>query len=175
VGVDLKVGSAAEGGRWWVVGGGRGKPPGEKGSVFSPCWIRARTKGEGGNLSDENETDRAWSDSIETFPKSSVSPAADEREPPVLLPDPQDTLVGGGGTKDLKELFCLISALLLDMVSPFPPIRLRMSLPADLKSVVCDVSHFDPIRGDLTCPALRLVRRAVVLSEFLLLRLGIGG
>ena len=77
---------------------------------------------------------------------------ADEREPPVLLPDPQDTLGGGGGTKDLKELFCLISALLLDLVSPFPPIRLRMSLPADLKSVVCDVSHFDPMRGDLACP-----------------------
>lgn len=172
MGVDLKVVSAVEGDMWWVVGGGRGKPPGEKGSVFSPCWIRARTKGEGGNLSDENETDRAWSDSIETFPKSSVSPAADEREPPVLLPDPQDTL---GGTKDLNEVFCLISALLLDLASPFPPIRLRMSLPADLKSVVCDESHFELIRGDLMFPELRLVGRPIVLSEFLLLRLGIGG
>ena len=46
-----------------------------KQNVSVQTWIRARTKGEGGNLSDENETDRAWSDSIETFPKSSVSPA----------------------------------------------------------------------------------------------------
>ena len=84
----------------------------------------------------------------------------------MLLPDPQDTLVGGGGTKDLKELFCLISALLLDMVSPFPPIRLRMSLPADLKSVVCDVSHFDPIRGDLTCPITKS-RYILIIQAFL--------